>query len=118
MEGRYSHEVASLFVAPYRDDDTKPIGGLVAQGRDMEELVDHPGWGVVTELLDRLHAKGVDRLTRSPKPLSQAEYAQTVGFLSGIHAATDVAKTVVERAWEARRDLDRLAAGQAAEGSR
>lgn len=108
--GRVSPELGNLFDKLYGDVEPYQI---VELGRDVQDLVTHPGWVAVTRVVEALRERGVGQLMQGQKPLEQAEYAQRLGFLNGVGVALDAAATVIARGEAARTFLER-SAGQAA----
>jgi hypothetical protein len=110
--GRKSPELANLLTSLYGDDDPRQA---VEMGREVEEMVNHPGWAVIEQLVTTLRQRGLDQLMQGSRPLdSKAEYAQRLGFLNGIGVSLDAARSVIDRGTRELRRLEANAARQAA----
>jgi hypothetical protein len=88
--GRKSPELANLLTSLYGDDDPRRA---VEMGREVEELVNHPGWAVIEQLVGHPPAARSRPADAGFPPLdSKAEYAQRLGFLNGIGVSLDAAR--------------------------
>jgi len=70
-------------------------------------MLESPGWTVVAELLDDVHAEAVSRLLFSHagsegRILEQAEYTRLLGFLSGIRQTRVAAEAFLMHAERVR----------------
>lgn len=84
-------------------------------GRQVKNLLEHPGWEY---LLEELDAKADTNLLLlvNPKDKTTGEYADAVGYAKGLRDIAKVAETVIKRGQKAQDEAHQLeAAGQAAE---
>jgi hypothetical protein len=100
-----------------RISDEWPIEQAMSAGDAVRSLLDHPGWGIVMDLVERARSDGMEILINAG-PLEQAAYARRLGGLSGMRFAADVAATVIACAEGALQHAKDIAALEASvEGS-
>lgn len=78
---------------------------LFLKESQVRELLDHPGWEVVCELLDAAVETNRQRVEYAPRIMEQAEYASHVGLIRGLEATRGAAEAVLIQAEEARKKL-------------
>lgn len=76
---------------------------VLSDAGDVRQMLDTPGWHIVSELLDDVHATAVTRLLMSHAGsdgvvFEQAEYARLLGFLSGLRQVRWAAEAVIQHA--------------------
>lgn len=93
--------------------DHEAAEDVVAMGRRVEELVEHPGWQIVTELAGK---KRESELRALEGDILQHEvYVARHQFLRGLAAFAAIADGVIEAGKRADRDLQALVHQQTAE---
>lgn len=86
---------------------------VIAMGKHVESLIEHPGWQIVTNLLAK---KREDEMRVLEQELHEhVVYASRHGFLRGLTAVAAVADGVIEAGKRADRDLQELVQRQTAE---
>jgi hypothetical protein len=93
------------FLAHLRGSD---FDSIVADRDAVQAMLDHPGWGLVEDLLERTHAEATTRLLfthagADGSVLGQAEYARLLGFLSGLKQTRWAAEAFIEHAERVRK---------------
>lgn len=77
------------YIAHLRSKDPDQIASEIGA---IEQLLEHPGWVLVHQLVDAVHESAVERILFSSsgaegRVLEQAEYARLLGFLAGLSQA-------------------------------
>jgi len=71
--------------------------GLFEAGEIVQEFTSHPGWAVITRVLEEELAEIGSRLDHGSKPLEQAEYALAHGRRGGLLAMNEAAQAILVR---------------------
>jgi hypothetical protein len=79
----------------------------------VEQLTRHPGWKVVTGLVDALTRAGYSTLKMANGRLEQAEYAAVLGKLAGLEVLAQVPEAVSLTAERAEKRLEQANAEMA-----
>jgi hypothetical protein len=83
-----------------RDVTGNSLEKLIEAGDSVSDLLAHPGWQVVQQML-KAEQDQVDNNLDTDRPLEQAEYAALHGRRAGLRAAAKAAEAVVIKAAEA-----------------
>lgn len=101
--GEKSHEFNSL-LRHLKGMDSDELFGAAEQ---VESLMRHPGWEVVTGLVDALTRAGYFTLKQANGRLEQAEYAAVLGKLAGLEILAQVPKAVLLSAERVEKQLEK-----------
>jgi hypothetical protein len=81
-----------------------PDDEVFAGAKQVSELLEHPGWVFLSELIDRQKAHVMQALVHGPLHV-QAEYAAQLGIVSGMEYTQFAGRAVIEVARERERQL-------------
>jgi len=96
------------YLAALRHKDADQIASEIDA---VTQLADAPGWALVRDLVDVVHANAVERLLFAStgvegRVLDQAEYARLLGFLAGLDQARVAVEAYVMHAERVRNRED------------
>lgn len=112
MQGRRDVGVANHI------SETWTIGQTIQAGDAVRTLLEHPGWGLVMDLVDWACDTQLAEVLNANRPLDQAEYAMRLARVRGASLAADTAAAIIERAERAVEHARETAALEASvEGS-
>ena len=106
MNGPYANSFLSR-LAKNRPEDN------IELARDVREMVEHPGWGIVMGLLAEYSAELEARLETGTH--EHAVYAARVSERKAMKAPLDAAAAIIEQGSRSERDLQALVASMAEE---
>jgi hypothetical protein len=93
---------------------TMPTDEMFAGAKQVRELLEHPGWAFLGDLIDRQKAHVMQGVIHGPL-MSQAEYAAQLGIVSGMEYTQFAGRAVIEVARERERQLQAEAEAAAEE---
>lgn len=95
--------------------ETRTLEQTAEAGRQVEALIEHPGWEFLLEEADA-KADGAINLVGHPKDKTATEYADAIAYARALRDLPRVAEAVIKRGRVAMDKAHELeAAGQAAE---
>ena len=89
-----------------------PSERLFTAERQVRELMDHPGWGELTGLIDAARESAETRMKYGPIR-EQADYARDLGMIAGLEALKAASEAVFLRADEVQARLQAREAQEA-----
>jgi hypothetical protein len=78
--------------------ETWTVGQTIEAGEAARSLLEHPGWGLVMDLVDWAREVQLAQVVDVNRPLDQAEYAMRLARVRGASLAADTAAAIIERA--------------------
>lgn len=84
------------------------IEATIAAGQTIKSLTEHPGWELLSELVERAVNNTRDHLEWPNQPLDQAQYAGLTGRIRGLRqlrGAVEAVQIAAERAAEQQRQI-------------